>query len=221
VSAPVPFTVHRKKYRFRHMPKPRSVETATSHKRPFAGQRSLRDPAPGARCTSGFLYRILLLRPTKRPRAASAVPNSSKDPGSGVGRGVVASTGPIFPLGAKTPATKTLPKLFGTVRSAIVAFATRKLMGLLNAPAPPLAQAPTGSSVHLILKPKVPVPSPLNAPAVGIRILVGTVWSGVMSTISMPVPLNLKFLKIRRVSLHKKVAGSQCNDNIDRRSILS
>ena len=47
------------------------------------------------------------------------------EPESGVLFGTVASTGPVLPFGARTSATKTLPRLFGTVKSAIVALDRR------------------------------------------------------------------------------------------------
>src|SRR5438874_2420816 len=94
------------------------------------------------------------------PKPANPDPSRSREAGSGT-LGTEASTGPVLPVVLlKISATKTLPRLFGAVRSAIVALATWNIISVLKA-----LDAPLPHVVQLIPKPKFPVPSPLKAPA--------------------------------------------------------
>jgi hypothetical protein len=98
-------------------------------------------------------------------------------PGSGTGvsgtPGPVASTGPVFPFVPRMSATKTFAKLFGAVRSAIVALRTVKLT------APPNPVGPLPHVGQLIPNVKFPVPSPFRAPVAATR--AGTWGSTTMS----------------------------------------
>src|SRR5262249_21129094 len=109
----------------------------------------------------------------RRPRTASPkrpAAKSAAGAGSGTGFAVVAYTGPVFPVLPMMSATKTLPRLFLAIRSAIVALATWNTMSLPN-----LSLAPPPHVVHAIPNANDPVPSPLKAPVCAARVSPETV----------------------------------------------
>src|SRR5262249_38746169 len=101
----------------------------------------------------------------------------------------VTSTGPVLPVVAlNMSATKTILKLFPTVRAAIVVPATWNEM-LLVIPLAPFPQV-----VHAIPKVKLPVPSPLKAPVWAAKVCPANGWATVMLA-KLGAPLNLNAWK--------------------------